>query len=303
MVLLCYDYQIKLFRNIYKWVCILNYMKTKRSAVFIIGLMLSLFLISVVSAQDSRGFVSGVEKFFKPILKGIFGESTDIFEQLLFALIILAFVYMALSRIEAIKDNVAVLWVISVAISILSVRYIATEGLIQTILLPQGVLGVALLVFIPFLIFFWFLEVGLDGTNNKIMRKIGWSVYAAVYIFLWFKQFYLVTTTKHSITLFGWLFEGTSTSASVGPGGYLYLLIAGIAIIVLLMDKTIQGAISKSRAETRTQATKVITEDKMRQKLHELHENYNKATTDSARKTYEDEIKRLEKKIKDYRKL
>ena len=67
-------------------------MKTKRSAVFIIGLMLSMFLISVVSAQSSESFVKGVKGISDPILKGIFGSTDSVLPELLFALIILSFV-------------------------------------------------------------------------------------------------------------------------------------------------------------------------------------------------------------------
>lgn len=191
-------------------------------------LLLSLVFISaltLVAAQPSTAdLVKSVTEFFEPILKAIFGPDSGyyIFEELIFALIIISAVYMALSRVDVIKNNNFALWTISIGSAILAVRFIATEGFVKALLLPTGVFGIALLTIIPFLVYFWFVEFGII---SKTVRRIAWSVYAATYLVLWYKNYYV---------------PGFGIRMDANELAYIYLIAAGIAIILIFMDGTIQ---------------------------------------------------------------
>ena len=135
--------------------------------------LISLVFLSVISlvvaAPSTSELVQQVQNFFEPILKAIFGEGSQglVFEELLFALLIVAFVYMALDRVPVIRNNPFALWTATIASAILAVRFIVTENLVTLLL---------------------FVEFGLSGAGSRVMRKIAWVVLAVVFAFLWYKQ-------------------------------------------------------------------------------------------------------------------
>ena len=202
--------------------------------------LISLVFLSVISlvvaAPSTSELVQQVQNFFEPILKAIFGEGSQglVFEELLFALLIVAFVYMALDRVPVIRNNPFALWTATIASAILAVRFIVTENLVTLLLLPQGAFGVAILTIIPLVIYFWFVEFGLSGAGSRVMRKIAWVVLAVVFAFLWYKQ-----------QEYGVIFSDYAN---------IYLIAAGASILLLLLDGTIQRAIRKSRGKTAAEA-------------------------------------------------
>lgn len=260
--------------------------------------LISIILVSMslVAAQGGE-VVEGIQKFFTPVLQAIFGSTAGVFEELLFALIIIAFVYMALSQIEALEDRPWVMWLIVLASAILSVRFIVTEGITKMLLFPQGVFAVAMLVIVPFVVYFWFVEFGLGGPENRVLRKVAWAVYAAVFIFLWVGQFYAPAHSEDF--LMPW--EGSEyymtrqVPASIESWGYLYLLAAFIALVLLIWDGTIQGAIAKSKAQTHIDVIKEKEIAKIRRKMEE-------ATRDLPPADAAKEIKKLSKELDVWRK-
>ena len=131
-------------------------MNKKSGVIGFCCLILFFSMISFVSAQSSpiKDLITGIENIFDPILEAIFGQSEGLFEQLLLALVIVAVIYMALSHVEALDERPFALWVIAIVCAILGMRFIATNNFIELVMLPQGVLGVALLAVLPFLVYF-----------------------------------------------------------------------------------------------------------------------------------------------------
>jgi ABC-type cobalt transport system substrate-binding protein len=249
-------------------------------SIFLLSLIaLSFFSVlsaQVVSAAPETGeIVSGVKEFFQPILEAIFGESSNIFEQLLFTLLIIAFVYMALDRVPIISDNTFALWTATIATAILAVRFIATENLVELLLMPQGVLGVALLTIIPFVIYFWFVEFGLAGSGSRVLRKLAWVVYGAVWAVLWYKQAY-----------------GDSSLNIPSQWAYLYLIAALAALALLLFDGTIQRAIAKSKKETHLEAIKERRVSRIKKQMFD-------AERDLEGETLTNTLSELDKKLKE----
>lgn len=230
-------------------------MNNKKIGVFFVAfLVLNIFTLALVSAAPDMGsIVTGVQNFFTPLLNAIFGQNSDLFTLLLFALIIIAAVYMALERVDAIRENAFAKWTITIATTVLATRYIGTLGAIQALLFPSGVFGVALIAVIPFVIFFWFVEVGLGGANMRVLRKVCWAFYGATFAFLWYKQFYI-------------------NPGNVGDWGALYLVAALLSLILIFSDGKIQRARLKSKRMTMRENMKNIELAKLMKRRSELVE-------------------------------
>jgi len=167
----------------------------KRFEIFLFSLISSLFALPIVSAQlyyDASTIRYSIERgidvfinFFAPFLEAILGGYTS--GEFLFAkgmLLILLFVIIKaiLGYTPILKDQKGPIILIAVIISIFAVRFISEEGLIAGILLPYGVLGVALATVLPFLLYFFFVNNSdFAGPGRKLM----WIFFAIIFSVLW----------------------------------------------------------------------------------------------------------------------
>lgn len=134
-----------------------------------------------------------------------------LFERFLFFLVILSIVSVVLKGTDLFKDQKKIVMLLSIIVSILSVRYISFEW-IMTAAMSYAVLGIALMSFLPFLIYFFFLK-GF-APNSSGLRKIGWILFACIY-------FGLAYTTENNYY------------------GKVYLLTGLASLVFLAVDKTI----------------------------------------------------------------
>lgn len=139
------------------------------------------FVYSDIGYQLDRG-ISTVQPIFQFLLGGDYYDSQLLFEKFLFFLLMLGFVFIVLKQMPLFTGQKNILVVVSLVVSILSVRYINYEWL-MTMILTYSVLGVALISFLPFIIFFFFLN-GV-APNSSAIRKIGWILFTCVYVGLW----------------------------------------------------------------------------------------------------------------------
>lgn len=209
----------------------------RAGSLIIIGLILSVFAISVVSAasvsQQVGNAIGSLVDIVKPILTAFFGNinatggmsSDDLFfGKLLIAVIVLAVVYSIMETIEFFKGKPWVLWTVSLAVTILGVRFISPE-MISTVVLSNQALAVALTSIIPFVIYFVFVESGLKE-YGKTFRRTLWIFFAAVFLGLYFIR-----------------------SDSLGDLAWVYPITAIAAIIMAFMDGTIQRYFRKAKFE------------------------------------------------------
>ncbi|MBS3072410.1 hypothetical protein J4477_01085 [Candidatus Pacearchaeota archaeon] len=168
-------------------------MNKKVVSLIILLLTFSIFLTAIVSAQQSQMLVDNIDKTLKslePLVKYIVGDITDststtkaseiLFIKVLFLIILIAIIYKAVERTPTIGENKAVSWVITIIASLLAVRLITTDALVNFLWTPTGVLGVALITILPFIIFFFFIE----GFGEPLIRKTGWMVFAVIYFLM-----------------------------------------------------------------------------------------------------------------------
>lgn len=180
--------------------------------------------VSVGSFDLNRAtqFIQPIGQFFL----GSDGYSTqNLFERFLFFLIILSLIFVSLKKIPIFDNQKNIVTILSVIVSILSVRYINFEWL-MTAVMTYSVLGVAIISFLPFVIYFFFLMN--MAPNSGGVRKIGWILFGCIYLGMYFSaedQFY----------------------------GKVYIWTALAAVVFLFLDGTISKAMSKERLKFGTE--------------------------------------------------
>ncbi|MFH0907129.1 MAG: hypothetical protein V1829_02665 [bacterium] len=197
-------------------------------------LIVSMLLINVgfVSAgliEDlGKGFkavadlvTSITTNFLKPIAELLLSTENLtpelLFAKVLFFIIVLGVVHFALKQVKFFEDQNAFLYgLIIFAVSILATRFLATADLINTIILPYSVVGVAISAGLPFVIFFLVINKGFRGVEYSALRKVAWAFFAVVFIGLYYtreptissniKYIYFATILASILML---LFDGT----------------------------------------------------------------------------------------------
>ena len=154
--------------------------------VFPTLILLLLFSTTFAAAQsyyrgnnlgDNLGYgmeqlIDTVQEMFYPLFSIVLGGYGDyMFERILFLFILVALLYVIISRMDVFKKNRMVIWVITISISLLATRFLTESDLIQTMLLPYSVLGVTLTAALPLLIYFFFVE---SFSDSSTARKMLW---------------------------------------------------------------------------------------------------------------------------------
>jgi hypothetical protein len=123
---------------------------------------------------------------FEPVLQALFGgygwSGLYLFERLLLFLVVMSVVYVAVSRVNIFEGRKALQWIVTLAVSIMSIRFMNYEWL-EAVLSQYPLLGVVIGSILPFLIYFYFIYSAAG--DHGVIRKIGWGIFAAIYIGLW----------------------------------------------------------------------------------------------------------------------
>lgn len=214
---------------------------TKILALTLLALVFTSILISVISAQNMgvqmSNILDEVTNAIKPISEKLLGTTTSgewLFAKVLFLIMILGIVFTALSNVDFFSDKAWVLWIVSIGVSILSVRWLS-EGIVQTILLPYTALGIAVTALIPFVVYFILIYFGFRRAP-QIVRRIAWLFFAVIFIGLW-------------------LTRGTEIS---GSSEWIYPITALAAIIMMALDGTFKRLFEKIKAEKQMSAANYI---------------------------------------------
>lgn len=232
-----------------------------KNFLIVLGLVL-LLSISFVAAQegagggksplsDLSGLLENGFKLIQPVLEVLFGEqmnidydspvgergqvSSDYIARIMFFFVIFSLVYMTVLKIEFFNQNDFVRWIITIAVSVLSTRWLASEEygntLVQTLLLPYDTLGLSFAAFLPLVIYFIFLDVGFSGKSNTIIRKSGWIFFFVIFCFLWVSR------------------AGELAGAAANYAGWVYPISAALCLIFFFTDRTIQTYFNKMKGD------------------------------------------------------
>ena len=157
----------------------------KEKIVGLFGGILLFNVIKLVSAASPNyyveTFIDWVNSNYGPIFAAILGTSA--FDEYLFAKILVLFliyavVWMVLKKSDVFGNNKPILFTISAIVAILSVRFMKGD-LFADLLLPYGVLGATIMVFLPLLIYFLFTQTSIPGTT---MKRAAWIVYGVIFL-------------------------------------------------------------------------------------------------------------------------
>lgn len=177
------------------------------------------FNIRQGSQQLIDFFVGWGEPFLQALLGGYDYTGMLLFEKFLIFLLILSVVYLSLNKVDLFSEQKKILWVISIIIPILAVRYMNFAWL-NTILMQYQILGIAIAGILPFIVYLFFLHNAL--ADYPAARKIGWIFFIVVYFGLW-------------------------TTSEAESYGSVYFWTMLIAVIFLFGDGTIHRYIMRQR--------------------------------------------------------
>ena len=248
-----------------------------------------LFLISLsfVSAYYGGGWYSdpiygfgrGVEQIiefvevtFGPFFEVILGGYRDyLFERVMFLAILLAVIYMITSKMEVFKENKFVVWTVTIAVSLLSIRFLS-DDMISTMLLPYNVVGVAISAVLPLIIYFSFVE---SFTDSPTMRKTLWLFFMVAFIGIWGSRY-----------------------ETLGDLSWIYFFTAIAALIFLLADGTIQNALMKQRRARLNVLNKAQDIALVRKELSELRKYKKDYLPEHFKQIEKDKMELIERLVK-----
>ena len=264
----------------------MNTKKVTTLSLFTALLLSSIFLTTFVSAGLGTDIADGIKKGaseIQPIVEIILGGDGLSGEMLFIKLLMFFLLFAILMRVVSevpVLDSPVVSKVVAVAITLLTVRFLGTEGLIQFMWLPQGILGVLLITMIPFLIFFYLMK---SFSGEPIIVKIGWSAFAVIYAAL-------------AYTRWDELSYGTQWWSNYG---FIYLIIAILSVAMIVAGKAMaRHAARRSRLVGRADNLRTKLADR-EQKLRDAQNAL--AANDNA--INRDWVKREKKRLANMEKL
>ena len=222
----------------------------KKFGVFVFA---SLLLLSVfVSAQGSiasnlfsgsssgsvasfvESFVDGAEPIVKLLVGSTGGESnldsSFLFAKFLLLILVVAVIWVPVKTMPFVGgERNGLAFVISLIVGLLSIRFLSSE-LISTILLPYTALGISITAFLPLVLYFVWVEKGLEGAMYTTIRKAAWIFALVVFVALYFVRLPLLNP---------------SAFASV------YLIAGALCLIMFFADQTIQNAFNSAKLNSR----------------------------------------------------
>lgn len=181
------------------------------------SLVLGMFLMNILPLISAYGFnfysisqgpqdvIQIVKDFTSPFFEALLNTSAYsefFFAKVLLLILVFVVVYFILQKSEflGLQNQKGILLIITSVISILALRYLPENDLISGILLPYNALGLAITIFLPFLIYFFFVEKSVPFSAG---RRIAWIVYLVIFGVLWAMRSQELSHTANNIYLFG----------------------------------------------------------------------------------------------------
>ena len=244
---------------------------------------LTIFFSSLVSAGPVRGIeqlAEGLRETIVILIRFIGDLMLDIdsFDEFLFAKLLL-FVLILIITYTVIKQNSIfggtknkpIQWIISSAVAILSIRYLP-DNFIQAIMLQYGTLAVGITVFLPLMIYFFFIHQSGIGPFG---RRAGWVVFAASFFALWSFRY-----------------------NELGDANWIYWIAISFIFVSIIFDKTIHTYFGLSEIRKAGEESKDNRRISAKKKLDELENDYAAGHYEGKEKMYKKKKERLEKVLR-----
>lgn len=259
-----------------------------------VGLFILLFVVGIFSSQriSAQGFGGAIDNAvvgMQEPLRLLFGDVSGggsgvspgeiLLIKLLVFILLFSTVSLILKRVPNFRDNRAVQVIISLVVSILAVRYITTDSLVNFIWLPYGVLGIVFSVILPFVIGFYFIE----GFDSSALRKVAWSTYGVIFAGLTYMRWGDLSTGGAWYQNLAWM----------------YLAIAVLSFLLLFFDKEIHYWMFMSAMRGVDDVNKRAEAAKLTKKIEEEYAVLNGLSDSKARHAILNKIAGYKRSIKD----
>ena len=163
----------------------------------------SILLLNLVSAYSPYGWgfsylgrggdiVDNLVNAGAPVLELLFGGYTEsvgdmssgemLFLKFLLFILMFVVIQAVLKKVDLFKNNLAVVGIISIAIPLISIRFMSANQLIYMVLPSYGALGIALTTILPFFVFFFFIH---NTGMGSVGRKVSWAFFIIIFLVLW----------------------------------------------------------------------------------------------------------------------
>ncbi|MBU3912767.1 MAG: hypothetical protein KKE50_01600 [Nanoarchaeota archaeon] len=250
----------------------------KRVVVFLLLLVSSIFLSGAAYAAESMStklpkIMDDFVRFIEPIAANILGDVPGgewFFAKILLFAMLLAIIWIALDSVALFNENTWALAIVAIGASVLSIRFIANDWIVQTIILPYSVLGVAISAGIPFMIYF--VIVNMKMKDSPTIRKFAWIFFAVIFVGLYFSR-------VDKLGDFAWIYPATAIAA----------------FAVALFDGSISRGLAKISAEKAVTKANSHLIDKLKEEIIEAGNQFAKGAI--TKKRYDEKMKELNNKI------
>ena len=235
-------------------------------------LFLAILSISLVAAQALPApdkFSADMLKLFSNLLVEQTGmQFTDrLYTRVILMLLITAALYKGAHQLV---KNSGMAFIVSLLVAILGVRFF-TPDMIDTILLPYGVVGLALTTTIPILLYGLLIET---SDLPRWIRKAGWFLLALAFVFTWIMRYGELSTYA-----------------------YLYLLAALLCMGVFIFERQVYNMWLSGQLEGVADMSKISAINVESEKLNQKYIELGYAKDETTRTNAEKEIDQLKLNI------
>jgi hypothetical protein len=220
--------------------------------LMIAGISILLFT-SMVAAQGigdfSRDVLDNIGDILSPIFEVLLNSTSFdeyLFVKVLFLVILFFLIKLALERFPPFEDKGGITTIIAISVSLISVRYLGEIGVIRGILLPYGVLAVALTTILPFLIFFFFVHRTI---STGIGRRLAWIFYLIILSGIWLYRYDELSDVSN----------------------YIYSGIFFLGILLIIFDRKVKQYFALAEVN---EARRNINADQISKSLKEFNDHY-----------------------------
>lgn len=290
----------------------------KRTNLFVLSMLLLFLTISPIvltSAQGTNLFPqsnpgyrppaegtprASVDDFFVSISKNriirlIIGDLSKeeagpaelFFIKVLVFLLLVALVGYAIKRIPGIGDKNSLVALLSIVVSLIAVRYITSEALVNFIWLPYGVLGVFLVTIFPFVIGFFFIE----RFPSRMFRKVAWSAYLVLFGMLAYFRWPQLDLRNEPT----WASLDSFLPEFLQNLGWAYVLIAILSFIMIVFDNRIRYYMHRARYKDIKDSDKRMAAIDIENEIEDLYDKMGRTSNADTIAFLKERIERKEK--------
>jgi len=166
----------------------------KKINLLLIILISTLFILPLANARPfdfgtateiTTNVINNILSILSPIFQEVIGEydtSDFFFSKVLLLILLIIILKNIIDRTPISEGNGKIGLLISVIISIISIRFMNENEFFEAIFIQYGVLGIAITTILPMVIFFYFIHNTNVGTFG---RKVFWMIYTVILTGIW----------------------------------------------------------------------------------------------------------------------